>query len=101
MPAASAETTIVTMTDRLLRLRPPPGTTTPVLVAVVFFWLVALMLAALIVASSAIGMYEAVLLAEVVALAIVGLSVVALRRRRALTGEERRIEQRHRERRGF
>ncbi len=94
-------TTISPMTDRLLRLRPPRGTTAPVLTSVVFCWLVAAMLALLLVAASAIGMYEAVLLVEIVALAIVGLTVLAVRRSNALTDVERRIEQRHRERRGF
>jgi hypothetical protein len=89
------------MIDRLLRLRPPRGTAAPVLVSVVFCWIVAAMLAVLIVASSAIGIYEAVLVAELIAFVIVALTILALRRRPALTDGERRVKRRHRERRGF
>lgn len=72
----------------------------PVRGAFVFAFLVATMLATLLVAASALGMYEAILVAELVALAIVATAAVIAWRRRGdgtLSVEDRR----HRERRGF
>lgn len=82
-------------------MRAPRGTAAPVLLTLVFCWLVALMLAVLIVGSAAIGIYEALLIVELIALAIVIGTVVALRRAPDPDAAERRIERRQRERRGF
>ncbi len=69
--------------------------------ALLFTWLVATMFAALLLAAAALGIYEAVLVAELAALGILAMTYAAWRLRPAPSGELRLLERRHRERRGF
>jgi hypothetical protein len=67
----------------------------------VLLWLVAAMLSALMVSTMAMGISDAVLAAELTALAILVMTAVLLRRQGARDAEERRILRAHRERRGY
>ncbi len=69
--------------------------------ALLFGWLVATMFATLLLVGTALGMYEAVLVAELTALGVLLLTYVGWRLWPAPSGEVRIRERRHRERRGF
>ncbi len=69
--------------------------------ALAFGWLVAAMFASLLLAAAALGMYEAVLIAELAALGVLALTYVAWRWGPGPSGEARLRVRRDRERRGF
>jgi len=74
---------------------------THLLTAVVFLWLTAVMLATIAVLASGVGMYEPLIIAELIALGILAITFVVWRRRQELSPEDRVVDRRHRERRGF
>ncbi len=69
--------------------------------ALVLLWLTAAGLATLMVFTMATGISDAVLAAELTAVGLLAVTLVALRRRGAAGPYERRIARAHRERRGF
>ena len=68
---------------------------------VILVWLIAAMLAALLAAASAIGIYQAVLAAELAAAGVLAVTWIVCRRGGAISSEDRVQLRRHRERRGF
>ena len=85
----------------------PPPTSSPVsapawpFTALAFGWLVAAMFATLLLGAAALGMYEAVLIAELVALGVLAATMAFWRLRPDPSPEARRRQRRDRERRGF
>ena len=71
------------------------------LTVLVFAWIVAAMLSALVAAASAVGIYEALLAAELGAAVVLLLTWLMWRRRTAPSADDRVRLRRDRERRGF
>ena len=69
--------------------------------ALAFGWLVAAMFASLLLAAAALGMYEAVLIAELAALGVLALTYAVWRLGPGPSSEARQRARRDRERRGF
>ena len=69
--------------------------------ALAFGWLVAAMFASLLLAAAALGMYEAVLIAELAALGVLALTYAVWRHGPGPSTEARLRARRDRERRGF
>ena len=80
---------------RSVGLRALPST------ALAFGWLVAAMFASLLLAAAALGMYEAVLIAELAALGVLAITYAVWRLGPGPSSEARQRARRDRERRGF
>jgi hypothetical protein len=68
---------------------------------IAFVWLISVGFAGLLLSATAIGMYEAVLIAEVASLAVLAVSFLVWRKRAAPSGDDLMVIRSHRERRGF